>query len=66
MDLFYINGQNMVQVETLAQFGLFFILFILGLEFNFEKVKNNFTISLAGYIIFHFKRSFNKVLSPCI
>eukprot|EP00794_Sanderia_malayensis_P010629 gene10629-11754_t len=28
-----------VQIETLGEFGVFFILFILGLEFSFEKLK---------------------------
>ena len=36
------------QVETLAQFGVIFLLFTLGLEFSFSKLRRVQAVSLAG------------------
>ncbi|CDN15942.1 Sodium/hydrogen exchanger family protein [Richelia intracellularis] len=38
----------MVQVETLAQFGVAFLLFALGVEFSFAELKKVQKISLGG------------------
>jgi Kef-type K+ transport system membrane component KefB len=38
----------MVQLETLAQFGIFFILFVLGLEFNLQKLSSTLRMSVWG------------------
>lgn len=42
---------SMVQLETLAQFGIFFILFVLGLEFNLQKLSTTFRVSVWGSLI---------------
>ena len=42
---------NLVQVETLGQFGVYFILFVLGLEFNMEKLRKNSVTSVWGTIL---------------
>lgn len=39
---------NLVQIETLGQFGVYFILFVLGLEFNMEKLRKNSATSIWG------------------
>jgi Kef-type K+ transport system membrane component KefB len=33
--------QGLVQVETLGQFGVLFIMFVLGIEFSFEKMTKD-------------------------
>ena len=40
-EIFYVHVsfQCIVQIETLGEFGVFFILFVLGLEFSLEKIK---------------------------
>ena len=35
----YFVSQAVVQVETLSEFGAFFILFCVGLEFSPEKIR---------------------------
>jgi monovalent cation:H+ antiporter-2, CPA2 family len=40
--------KELVQVETLAQFGAAFLLFALGVEFSFSELKKVQTISLGG------------------
>ncbi|XP_065055993.1 transmembrane and coiled-coil domain-containing protein 3-like [Rhopilema esculentum] len=40
-----------VQIETLGEFGVFFILFVLGLEFSFEKIKQVWRTSFTAAII---------------
>ena len=40
--------QELVQVETIAQLGIMFLLFTLGLEFKFDKVKNVWPVALVG------------------
>lgn len=40
--------KEIVQVETLAQFGVAFLLFALGVEFSFSELKKVKTISLGG------------------
>ena len=37
--LFTFVSQAVVQVETLSEFGAFFILFCVGLEFSPEKIR---------------------------
>ena len=39
---------NLVQVETLGQFGVYLILFVLGLEFDEEKLWRHWTSSVWG------------------
>ncbi len=40
--------KELVQVETLAQFGVAFLLFALGVEFSFSELKKVKVISLGG------------------
>jgi CPA2 family monovalent cation:H+ antiporter-2 len=40
--------KELVQVETLAQFGVAFLLFALGVEFSFSELKKVKRISLGG------------------
>jgi monovalent cation:H+ antiporter-2, CPA2 family len=40
--------KEVVQVETLAQFGVAFLLFALGVEFSFSELKKVKVISLGG------------------
>jgi CPA2 family monovalent cation:H+ antiporter-2 len=40
--------KQLVQVETLAQFGVAFLLFALGVEFSFAELKKVQAISLGG------------------
>jgi CPA2 family monovalent cation:H+ antiporter-2 len=40
--------KELVQVETLAQFGVAFLLFALGVEFSFSELKKVKEISLGG------------------
>lgn len=40
--------KSIVQVETLGEFGVFFTLFLVGLEFSPEKLKKVWKISLQG------------------
>ncbi|XP_043927150.1 transmembrane and coiled-coil domain-containing protein 3 [Protopterus annectens] len=40
--------KSIVQVETLGEFGVFFTLFIVGLEFSPEKLQKIWKISLQG------------------
>ncbi|MBD2095173.1 cation:proton antiporter [Trichocoleus sp. FACHB-591] len=40
--------KELVQVETLAQFGVAFLLFALGVEFSFAELKKVQAISLGG------------------
>lgn len=40
--------KEVIQVETLAQFGAAFLLFALGVEFSFAELKKVQTISLGG------------------
>ncbi len=40
--------KELVQVETLAQFGVAFLLFALGVEFSFSELKKVKAISLGG------------------
>ncbi|XP_038617512.1 transmembrane and coiled-coil domain-containing protein 3 isoform X2 [Tachyglossus aculeatus] len=40
--------KSMVQVETLGEFGVFFTLFLVGLEFSPEKLRKVWKISLQG------------------
>ena len=38
----------MVQVETIGEFGVFFILFFAGLEFSPEKIRNVWKVAIQG------------------
>ncbi|KAL1772996.1 transmembrane and coiled-coil domain-containing protein 3 isoform X1 [Sigmodon hispidus] len=40
--------KSIVQVETLGEFGVFFTLFLVGLEFSPEKLRKVWRISLQG------------------
>lgn len=40
--------KELIQVETLAQFGVAFLLFALGVEFSFSQLKKVQVISLGG------------------
>jgi monovalent cation:H+ antiporter-2, CPA2 family len=40
--------KELIQVETLAQFGVAFLLFALGVEFSFSELKKVKAISLGG------------------
>lgn len=40
--------KELIQVETLAQFGVAFLLFALGVEFSFSELRKVKTISLGG------------------
>ncbi|CAG8723837.1 568_t:CDS:2, partial [Acaulospora morrowiae] len=40
--------QELIQTETLAQFGILFIVFMLGIEFSFEKVKSIWRFALGS------------------
>ena len=47
-------SQSVVQVETLGEFGVFFILFAVGLEFSPDRIKKvmivcNTSFSLAKF-----------------
>ena len=47
--------QNAVQVETISRgLGVIFIMFFLGLEFNIEKIKRVWSLSLGGTILMLF------------
>ncbi|XP_052505932.1 transmembrane and coiled-coil domain-containing protein 3 isoform X2 [Budorcas taxicolor] len=42
------SGLNSIKVETLGEFGVFFTLFLVGLEFSPEKLRKVWKISLQG------------------
>ncbi|GAB1293000.1 Transmembrane and coiled-coil domain-containing protein 3 [Apodemus speciosus] len=42
------SGLNSIKVETLGEFGVFFTLFLVGLEFSPEKLRKVWRISLQG------------------
>jgi CPA2 family monovalent cation:H+ antiporter-2 len=43
--------KELIQVETLAQFGVAFLLFTLGVEFSFSELKKVKGISLGGGVL---------------
>ncbi|CAG8603869.1 7324_t:CDS:2 [Paraglomus occultum] len=45
--------QELIQTETLSQLGVIFIVFMLGLEFSFEKIRRTwrFALGSASFII---------------
>jgi monovalent cation:H+ antiporter-2, CPA2 family len=43
--------KELIQVETLAQFGVAFLLFALGVEFSFSELKKVKAISLGGGVL---------------
>ncbi|GBB86449.1 hypothetical protein RclHR1_12890004 [Rhizophagus clarus] len=40
--------QELIQTETLSQFGVIFIVFMLGLEFSFEKLRSMWRFALGS------------------
>ncbi|KAI8390132.1 Sodium/hydrogen exchanger family-domain-containing protein [Blakeslea trispora] len=40
--------KELIQVETLSQLGVVFIIFVLGLEFSIEKIKKMWQLALGG------------------
>lgn len=50
----YLNQiKSLIQLQTLAQFGILLIMFVLGLEFSVEKIANHWRISgLGGSLVF--------------
>uniref|UniRef100_A0A7M5UXU9 Cation/H+ exchanger transmembrane domain-containing protein n=1 Tax=Clytia hemisphaerica TaxID=252671 RepID=A0A7M5UXU9_9CNID len=42
--------KNIVQIETIGEFGVFFMLFSVGLEFSLDKLKKVLRESLTGVI----------------
>ncbi|OBZ90017.1 Transmembrane and coiled-coil domain-containing protein 3, partial [Choanephora cucurbitarum] len=40
--------KEIIQIETLAQLGVVFIIFVLGLEFSIEKIKKMWQLALGG------------------
>jgi Kef-type K+ transport system membrane component KefB len=38
--------KSMVQVETMGEFGVFFILFFAGLEFSPDKIKSVWRVAV--------------------
>ncbi|KAF7252535.1 Transmembrane and coiled-coil domain-containing protein 3 [Varanus komodoensis] len=42
------SGLNSIKVETLGEFGVFFTLFLVGLEFSPERLRKVWKISLQG------------------
>uniref|UniRef100_A0A8C9FJL5 Transmembrane and coiled-coil domains 3 n=1 Tax=Pavo cristatus TaxID=9049 RepID=A0A8C9FJL5_PAVCR len=47
-DIYFIFLKSIVQVETLGEFGVFFTLFLVGLEFSPERLRKVWKISLQG------------------
>ncbi|KNC80754.1 hypothetical protein, variant [Sphaeroforma arctica JP610] len=45
----YINSH--VQLNTVGQLGIFFILFILGMEFNLDQLRQTFKTSVYGSLL---------------
>ena len=43
--------QSLVQLETLGEFGVFFILFTVGLEFSPANLKKVFKVATAGTVL---------------
>eukprot|EP00755_Sulcionema_specki_P038939 Sspe_Gene.111872::Locus_94034_Transcript_1_1_Confidence_1.000_Length_1626::g.111872::m.111872 len=43
--------KNLVQVETFSQFGVYFMLFLLGVEFSLEKVKSVLGLAVGGGLL---------------
>jgi Kef-type K+ transport system membrane component KefB len=40
--------QELIQTETLSQFGVVFIVFMLGLEFSFDKLRSMWRFALGS------------------
>ena len=57
---------NMVQVETLGQLGVLLILFALGMEFSFDKIKKIWKISLNTSMGLILACAFGVVLSKSL
>lgn len=50
-DLSFFSFQELIQAETLAQLGVIFIVFVLGLEFSLEKLRSMWRLALGGAIM---------------
>jgi len=77
--IFHFNGTNFHSLELIAEFGIVFLMFTIGLELNFEKIKkmkellfvNGFLqvvlsagiIYLISYFIFHFSSTISIIIS---
>ncbi|RUS26494.1 Sodium/hydrogen exchanger family-domain-containing protein [Jimgerdemannia flammicorona] len=46
--------QQLIQTETLAQLGVVFIVFVLGLEFSIDKIKSMWRLALGGALLILF------------
>lgn len=46
--------QELIQTETLAQLGVIFIVFVLGLEFSLDKMRAMWRIALGGALLILF------------
>ena len=56
----YDKIKNLIQIETISQFGVIFILFFLGLEFKVDKIRSSWKIcativgvTLSMIILYH-------------
>ena len=58
--------KNMVQVETLGQLGVLLILFALGMEFSFDKIKSIWKIALNTSMGLILACAFGVVLSKSL
>ncbi|XP_064638404.1 transmembrane and coiled-coil domain-containing protein 3-like isoform X2 [Lineus longissimus] len=59
--------KSVVQVETLGEFGVFFILFSVGLEFSPDKLKRVFRIATVGsFLMMALTILFGVLIGHCI
>ena len=42
--------RNIVQIGTISQFGVLFMLFVLGLEFHLEKIKSIWKLGMCNIV----------------
>ena len=77
--IFHFNGSNFHSLELIAEFGIVFLMFTIGLELNFEKIKkmkellfvNGFLqvvlsaciIYIISYFIFSFSSTISLIIS---
>jgi CPA2 family monovalent cation:H+ antiporter-2 len=77
--IFHFNGTNFHSLELIAEFGIVFLMFTIGLELNFEKIKkmkellfvNGFLqvvlsaslIYAISYFIFNFSSTISIIIS---
>jgi Kef-type K+ transport system membrane component KefB len=46
--------KELIQTETLAQLGVIFIVFVLGLEFSLDKMRAMWRLALGGALLILF------------